>query len=111
MAGLPLLMEKKRLVLFKCGKAQDSYSTNNDIITHATSSMDILDKHYPNEEHVLVFDNTRKTLSLLAKCQNSHQNSVATGEWKSIRLMKMENLFMAPMGRFSKSRSICEIQS
>jgi len=44
-------------VLFKAGKARDGYFTNDDIISHATSAMDLLDKHYPEEEHVLVFDN------------------------------------------------------
>jgi hypothetical protein len=44
-------------VLFKCRKARDGYFTNNDIITHSTAAMDILDKYYLNEEHVLIFDN------------------------------------------------------
>jgi hypothetical protein len=44
-------------VFFKAGKNRDGYFTNEDILNHATKAMDILTKHYPNEEHILVFDN------------------------------------------------------
>ena len=44
-------------VLFKAGKAREGYFTNEDILYQATNAMDILEKHYPNEDHVLVFDN------------------------------------------------------
>jgi hypothetical protein len=44
-------------VLFKAGKAHEGYFTNNDIIKHSATAMDILEKGYPDEEHVLVFDN------------------------------------------------------
>ena len=44
-------------VLFKAGKAQEGYFTNKDILKHAATAMDILDKGYPDEDHVLVFDN------------------------------------------------------
>ncbi|KIK76705.1 hypothetical protein PAXRUDRAFT_169069 [Paxillus rubicundulus Ve08.2h10] len=44
-------------VLFRAGKAQDGYYTNNDILAHARKAMDILEKYYPDERHVLVFDN------------------------------------------------------
>jgi hypothetical protein len=45
-------------VLFKAGKQRKSYFTNKDILNHASSAMDILDKDYSHEDHVLVFDNT-----------------------------------------------------
>ena len=44
-------------VLFKAGKARDGYFTNDDIIKQAEKAMDILEKHFPDEDHVLVFDN------------------------------------------------------
>jgi hypothetical protein len=44
-------------VLFKAGKAQQGYFTNEDILEQATNAMDILEKHYPDEKHVLLFDN------------------------------------------------------
>ncbi|KAG9224502.1 hypothetical protein CCMSSC00406_0002347 [Pleurotus cornucopiae] len=44
-------------VLFKAGKNREGYFTNEDILAHAKKAMDILTQHYPNEEHILVFDN------------------------------------------------------
>ncbi|KAG2358253.1 hypothetical protein BDR07DRAFT_1295496 [Suillus spraguei] len=44
-------------VLFKAGRAQDGYFTNQEIVTQAMKVMDILQKDYPDGNHVLVFDN------------------------------------------------------
>jgi hypothetical protein len=44
-------------VLFKAGKARDGYFTNEDILVQAAKAMEILKKDYPDEDHVLVFDN------------------------------------------------------
>jgi hypothetical protein len=44
-------------VLFKAGKNCDGYFTNDDIINQAAHVMDILDKYYPHENHILAFDN------------------------------------------------------
>jgi hypothetical protein len=44
-------------VLFRAGKAREGYFTNEDIVAQAQKAMDILQKHFPDEDHVLVFDN------------------------------------------------------
>ena len=44
-------------VLFKAGKARQGYFSNEDILMQATTAMDILEKHYPDEKHVLLFNN------------------------------------------------------
>lgn len=44
-------------VLFKAGKGQDSYFMTDNIITYANLAMDILKKHFPHDDHILVFDN------------------------------------------------------
>ena len=44
-------------VLLKAGENRVGYFTNKDILDQATKAMDILERHFPNEEHVLVFDN------------------------------------------------------
>jgi hypothetical protein len=44
-------------VLFRAGKARDGYFTNDDIVSQARKAMDILEKHFPDEDHVFVFDN------------------------------------------------------
>jgi hypothetical protein len=36
---------------------RDGYFTNEDILKHATIVMDILEKHFPDEHHIFVFDN------------------------------------------------------
>ncbi|KAI0672728.1 hypothetical protein C8Q78DRAFT_1077067 [Trametes maxima] len=43
--------------LFRAGKNRDGYFTYEEILEHATAAMDILEKHYPEDEHVLIFDN------------------------------------------------------
>ncbi|KAG1750611.1 uncharacterized protein EDB91DRAFT_1244190 [Suillus paluster] len=44
-------------VLFKAGKLHDGYYSSNEILKHAACAMNILEKHYQNEDHILVFDN------------------------------------------------------
>jgi hypothetical protein len=49
--------KESALWLFKAGKNWEGYFTNEEIKGHATMTMDILEKHYPEEDHYLVFDN------------------------------------------------------
>jgi hypothetical protein len=44
-------------VLFKARKNRDGYFTNEDIVQQADIAMDIVTKHYPDEDHIFVFDN------------------------------------------------------
>jgi len=44
-------------VLLRVGKACDGYFDNEGIRAQASKAMDILTKYYPNEDHVLIFDN------------------------------------------------------
>ncbi|KAJ3508503.1 hypothetical protein NLJ89_g5715 [Agrocybe chaxingu] len=44
-------------ILFKAGKTRDGYFDNNRIREHAARAMELLEKYYPDEDHVLVFDN------------------------------------------------------
>ncbi|KAH8797296.1 hypothetical protein DL96DRAFT_1565702 [Flagelloscypha sp. PMI_526] len=44
-------------VYFKAGKNRDGYFENEEILAQAAKTMDILDKYFPDEDHVLVFDN------------------------------------------------------
>src|SRR5271168_1695102 len=43
--------------LFKPGKNRDGYFSNDDIIGQANEAVDILQKFYPEYEHVLIYDN------------------------------------------------------
>ena len=44
-------------MLFKAGKSQDGYFTNNDIVAQAQKAIKLVTEHYPDEDHILVFDN------------------------------------------------------
>ncbi|KIK93975.1 hypothetical protein PAXRUDRAFT_785281 [Paxillus rubicundulus Ve08.2h10] len=44
-------------VLFRAGKAHDGWFMNDDILKQTSQTMDILEKHHPNSDHVLIFDN------------------------------------------------------
>ncbi|EEB97145.1 hypothetical protein MPER_03592 [Moniliophthora perniciosa FA553] len=45
-------------VYFSAGKGKDGYFENKDILAQAHRAMDILAKHYPDEDHILIYDNT-----------------------------------------------------
>lgn len=53
--------------MFKAGKNCEGYFTSEDILEQAEKAIDILEKHYPNKDHVLVYDNTTTYL----KCPDS----------------------------------------
>ncbi|THU93077.1 hypothetical protein K435DRAFT_820342 [Dendrothele bispora CBS 962.96] len=44
-------------VIFRPGKNCNGYFTNEDIVAQAKVAMDILESDYPDEEHILVYDN------------------------------------------------------
>ncbi|KIJ10549.1 hypothetical protein PAXINDRAFT_164241 [Paxillus involutus ATCC 200175] len=44
-------------VLFRAGKSRDGYFTNDEILEHVETAIAILQKHYPDEDHIFVFDN------------------------------------------------------
>lgn len=48
--------EEARL-LFRPGKNRDGYFQNEDFISHVEHAMDILTRHFPDEDHILFFDN------------------------------------------------------
>lgn len=49
-------------VLFKAGTNRDGYFTNDEILEQATRAMDILKKHFPDDQHIFVYDNARTHL-------------------------------------------------
>ena len=44
-------------IVFEAGAARDGYFDNNDILTQATKHLDLCKKYWPNEEHILIYDN------------------------------------------------------
>lgn len=49
--------KQRTRVMFKPGKSRDGYFNNSNILNHAHSAMDVIESHFPNEDHVLLFDN------------------------------------------------------
>jgi len=49
--------EESTCVLFKAGRSWGGYFTNKDVLNQVWRAMDILKKHYPDEDHIFVFDN------------------------------------------------------
>ena len=44
-------------ILFRAGKTRDGYFDNENIRQHLALAMGLVEKYYPDEEHVFVFDN------------------------------------------------------
>jgi hypothetical protein len=44
-------------VLFKARKARDGHYTNEDVVKQTELAMDIVSNHYPDQDHIFVFDN------------------------------------------------------
>jgi hypothetical protein len=42
---------------FKAGKTRDGYFMNVEIILQLELAMDIIQKHYPNDHHIFLYDN------------------------------------------------------
>jgi len=84
--------QQRSRILFKAGKACQGYFTNEDILNHASTAMDILETHYPDEKHVLIFDNATAHLKRaedalsVQKSQRTHQRTcqrkIRTGVWR-----------------------------
>ena len=49
--------EEEAWVLFKAGKNREGYFTAENILNQVAKAIDILEKYYLDEDHVLVYDN------------------------------------------------------
>jgi hypothetical protein len=54
--------DEQTQVLFKAGANRDGYFTNDEILEQVTHAMDILEKHFPGDQHIFVYDNARTHL-------------------------------------------------
>ncbi|CDO71216.1 hypothetical protein BN946_scf184863.g11 [Trametes cinnabarina] len=63
-------------VLFQPGKNGDGYFTHDEILAQATKAMDILSRHYPDEDHVLIFDNAMTHLKRAADALSARHMSM-----------------------------------
>ncbi|KAI0371845.1 hypothetical protein BV20DRAFT_941233 [Pilatotrama ljubarskyi] len=63
-------------ILFHVGKNRDGYFTHEEIFQHATKAMDILRQHFPDEEHVFIFDNAPTHLKRAADALSARHMSM-----------------------------------
>ena len=45
-------------LVFRAGKERDGYLTNEEILQQAEDAMDILERWFPDEDHILIYDNS-----------------------------------------------------
>jgi hypothetical protein len=57
----------------KAGKACDGYFINQDILDQASNTMDILEEHFSDEDHNMVFDNTITHLKCADDALSAHK--------------------------------------
>jgi hypothetical protein len=97
-------------VLFKAGKAREGYFTNEDILKQASTAMDILEKHYPHENHILLFDNATTHLKraddALSTCKMPKKTPKARKNWGvSVNLTDtMGKVVYGPDGKLLKTK-------
>lgn len=48
---------EKAREFFRAGESREGYFNNDHVLAHAHRGIDILKRHYPNDRHVLFFDN------------------------------------------------------
>jgi hypothetical protein len=94
-------------ILFKAGKGRDGYFTTNNIIAHAKLVIDILEKHFPDDDHIIIFDNAsthrKHTDDTPAAC-NMPKNPSQT--WGTIVTIKDThgNVMRSPDGKTLKKK-------
>jgi hypothetical protein len=68
-------------ILFRAGKARDGYFSNDEIIRHAEKAMTILEKDYPEDDHVFVFDNATTHLKRAEDAISARQMPKGCKDW------------------------------
>jgi hypothetical protein len=97
-------------VLFKAGKNRKGYFTSNDILEQGGKSIDILKMHYPDEDHVLVYDNATTHLKqadgALSACRMPKFTLKLESNWLVEVTVRGENgkAVYGPDGKILKTR-------
>jgi hypothetical protein len=60
-------------VLFKPGKTCNGYFDHEDILKQANRAMDILTQYYPDEDHLLIYDNATTHLKHAGDALSAHR--------------------------------------
>jgi len=97
-------------VLFKAGKNWEGYFMADDILKQPEKAIDILQKHYQDQDHVLVYDNAsthqKQPDSSLSACKMPKYTSKPGSNW----LVEVNAVdangrqIYAPNGKISKTK-------
>ncbi|KAG0697413.1 hypothetical protein DFH29DRAFT_811718, partial [Suillus ampliporus] len=68
-------------ILFCVGKARDGYFSNDKIIWHAQKAMTILEKDYPDDDHIFVFNNATTHLKRVDDAISACQMPKGCKDW------------------------------
>ncbi|KIK72370.1 hypothetical protein PAXRUDRAFT_180818, partial [Paxillus rubicundulus Ve08.2h10] len=68
-------------VVFQAGKAWDGYYTCNDVLAQTSMTMDLLQKHYPDHDHIFIFDNTPTHLKHAEDALSARHMPKGIQEW------------------------------
>ncbi|KIK74553.1 hypothetical protein PAXRUDRAFT_789771, partial [Paxillus rubicundulus Ve08.2h10] len=74
-------------VLFRAGKGRDGYFTNDEILAQVKKAMGILEKDYPDEDHIFVFDNATTHLKRADDALSAHYMPKSCRQWGKIPMM------------------------
>lgn len=78
-------------VVFRAGKSRDGWYTSEDMLKQVTKVMDILEKNYPESDHVLVFDNTSTHLKRADNALSARKTLKRIQEWGVETMLLGEN--------------------
>ena len=92
MAGYAPLMERSQLVFSSVQERTVMDGSHMRILAHDIMAMDILSRHFPNEQHVFIFDNAPTHLKHAADALISKENVTASYKtWQSIFQCQVDN--------------------
>jgi hypothetical protein len=101
--------EEEARVLFKAGKNREGYFTSDDILKQAEKAIDILQKHYPDDDHVLVYDNATTHLKRADGALSARKMPKSTSKPEANWMVKVNALdangkpIYAPDGKILKT--------
>jgi hypothetical protein len=67
-------------VVIRPGAQRDGYFTNSDVLAQVTMAMDILQKHYPHDNHFFIFDNASTHLKRAATAISARKMPLNTSK-------------------------------
>jgi hypothetical protein len=81
---------QKARVIFKAGKNHEGYFTNEDILKQASNTMDILQQHHADENHILVFNDATTHLKCAEDADklNTTQTPECTKDKYNVKIIK-----------------------